>query len=266
MLRLSFISFSLDLMQRHTFWNMFLGLTVAWTWNVCFDQKCVQRLVAMSTLSRTKQTLSYFICGLILFMFLNMSTGIIMYAYYHRCDPIEAKVLINSCSDWISNSKLFIPISLPPTPQIVSKADKMIPHFVKEVVGSINGMPGIFISSLFSASLSTVSTTLNSQAGVIYADFIRPLKIVRHTETNANYCMKMMIFATGTLAILCGFGIERMDSLFQAVYTLTGICAGPIVGVFTLGMLCPWANKHVSVAAVAYSSQSSMMSFVFRVH
>lgn len=126
-------------------------------------------------------------------------------------------------------------------------------RFVQDVVGDLTGMPGVFISSIFSASLSTVSTTLNSQAGVIYMDFIRPLNLVRHTERTSNYSMKLIIFVIGTLSIMGGVVIERMGSLFQVVYTLSGICAGPIVGVFTLGMLYPWTNRHVSSSTVQRS-------------
>lgn len=125
----------------------------------------------------------------------------------------------------------------------------MIPHFAQAIFGEMAGMSGVFISSIFSASLSTTSTTLNSQAGVIYSDFIRPLNIIRHSERNANYCMKLAIFVMGTFSILGGVAIEKLGSLFQAVYTLSGICAGPIVGVFTLGMLFPCANRHVSTPA-----------------
>lgn len=122
----------------------------------------------------------------------------------------------------------------------------MIPHFVQEIVGNVVGMPGIFISCVFSASLSTVSVSLNMLAGIIYTDFIRPLKMVKHSDRNANRFMKLTIALLGVLCVLAGIVIEKLSSNFQAVFILAGMCNGAIVGAFTLGMLYPWANRHVS--------------------
>lgn len=129
--------------------------------------------------------------------------------------------------------------------QTVNKADKMIPRFVQDVAGQIPGMPGIFISAVFSASLSTVSASLNSKAGLIYCDLIQPLKIIRHTDRNANLIMKIIVFLLGTHCAFSILFVEKFASIFQMINTVSGTCVGAVFGVFTLGMLYPWANKHV---------------------
>lgn len=127
----------------------------------------------------------------------------------------------------------------------------MIPHFVQEVVGHIIGMPGIFISCVFSASLSTVSANLNSLAGIIYLDFIKPLKFYRHTERRANLIMKTIIVLFGIECAIGAFAVEKFSSIFQLMNTVAGTCSGSFFGVFTLGMLYPWANKHVRQTTTA---------------
>ena len=47
-----------------------------------------------------------------------------------------------------------------------------MPYFVMEVL-SYPGLPGIFISSLFSASLSTLSSSINSMAAVTWEDILK---------------------------------------------------------------------------------------------
>lgn len=42
----------------------------------------------------------------------------------------------------------------------MTKSDKMIPYFVQEIVGHLNGMPGLFISCVFSAALRLISLSL----------------------------------------------------------------------------------------------------------
>lgn len=121
----------------------------------------------------------------------------------------------------------------------------MIPRFVQDVAGQIPGMPGVFISAVFSASLSTVSASLNSKAGIIYCDLIRPMKIIRHTDRNANLTMKLIVFLLGTHCAFSIVLVEKFQSLFQMINTVSGTCVGAVLGVFTIGMLYPWVNKHV---------------------
>lgn len=146
-----------------------------------------------------------------------------MYAYYHGCDPVKLR--------------------------LVTKYDKLIPRFVQDVAGHIPGMSGIFISCVFSASLSTVSASLHATSGVIYSDFVRPLKLFAHTDVNANRSMRVLIFLLGTF---CAFGaviVERFQSIFQIMNSVAGITIGAKFGVFTLGMLYPWANQKVNIAS-----------------
>lgn len=86
-------SFDTSLSTRQTMWNIALGSTVIWTCHITFSQSCVQRIVALPTLQKSRQSLWYFCIGTIFIMFFNTATGIIMYAYYHGCDPLLAKVL-----------------------------------------------------------------------------------------------------------------------------------------------------------------------------
>lgn len=202
----------------------------------------MQRIIALPSLSHARRSIALFAVGMCFIVFLTCTNGIVMYAYYYKCDPVEAKVKTEKThfrEALILNARAL-------NFQIVRKVDEMMPHFVEEIVGNIVGMPGIFISCVFSASLSTVSVALNMLAGILYTDFIRPLKIVKHSERNANRIMKMSIALLGVLSVLGGLVIEKLNSSFQAIFVIAGMCNGAIVGAFTLGMLYPWANRHVS--------------------
>lgn len=124
----------------------------------------------------------------------------------------------------------------------------MVPHFVSDIVGHLSGMPGIFISCVFSASLSTVSATMNSLSGIAYNDYIRPMNLFKHNDSNANLTMKLVTIAIGLLSVLGGVAIEHFKSIFQLVNTITGCTTGAMFGVFTLGMVYPWANAKVNIS------------------
>lgn len=85
-----------------------------WLVHVILNQSCVQRIVSLPTLSHARRygkigkivfnkmfynncilfsrALSYFCLGVIFIMGINIITGIIMFAYYHNCDPVQAQV------------------------------------------------------------------------------------------------------------------------------------------------------------------------------
>lgn len=83
---------TLDLTTRQTFWNVILGTFVLWSCHITFNQSCLQRIVSLPTLADSRRSLVYFSIGVTILMFFNFFTGIIMYAYYHKCDPLRAHV------------------------------------------------------------------------------------------------------------------------------------------------------------------------------
>lgn len=48
-----------------------------------------------------------------------------------------------------------------------------MPLFVVDAMGDLPGLPGLFVSGIFSASLSTVSAAVNSLAAVTLEDYIK---------------------------------------------------------------------------------------------
>lgn len=48
-----------------------------------------------------------------------------------------------------------------------------MPLFVVDAMGSFPGLSGIFVSGIFSASLSSVSAAVNSLAAVTLEDYIK---------------------------------------------------------------------------------------------
>ncbi|XP_068906693.1 sodium-coupled monocarboxylate transporter 2-like [Tenebrio molitor] len=86
----------------------------------------------------------------------------------------------------------------------ITKYDQMVPYYIMDVAKHIPGVSGLFMAAIYSAALSSLSSNLNASAGVIYHDFIK--KIIPLT------------------------------------ISVTGMTAGPLMGIFTLGMLFPKAN------------------------
>ncbi|KAF3428900.1 hypothetical protein E2986_12519 [Frieseomelitta varia] len=129
------------------------------------------------------------------------------------------------------------------TLQQIKKPDQLLPFFVMEMTESIPGLPGLFVAGVFSAALSTMSTGLNSMSGVIYEDMVKPWLRVSLSEVAASRVMKLTVVLTGTLCVTLVFLVEKLTGLIQAAKSLSGITAGPLLGIFTLGMFFPFANS-----------------------
>jgi len=219
--RIQMYNTTFDLSTRQTIWNGALGMIVMWGGYVGLNQSCVQRIVALPSINHARRALYLFCIGVTIILSINCFTGITMYAHFYDCDPVKAG--------------------------IVEKYDQMVPYFVQDVVGHMKGMPGIFISSVFSASLSTISANLNSLGGIIYSDYIRPLNLFKHSDAAANLTMKATIVTIGIYCVLSGFIVEQVASIFQVVNTIVGITGGAVFGVFSLGMLYPRANRKAAL-------------------
>ncbi|TDG42421.1 hypothetical protein AWZ03_011142 [Drosophila navojoa] len=219
------VDYRLDPRIRMTVWNCFTGGFFMWLGHIGFNQSCVQRIVALPSYAHAKVSLIIAGFGIVIIMSMMSFTGIIMFARYSGCDPMLAG--------------------------LVSKPDKMMPFFIQDIMGKLPGMPGIFISCVFSAALSTLSANLNSLAGVVYFDYIKPF--IRHTEARANATMKVVIVIIGIYCVFGGLLVQNFNSIIQTVLSITGISTGAVSAAFLLGMFCPRVSSKAAISGIIFS-------------
>ncbi|XP_055848233.1 sodium-coupled monocarboxylate transporter 1-like [Episyrphus balteatus] len=229
------VNIDLDPRVRATVWNCFFGGFCLWIGSIGLNQTCVQRIVALPSVVFARRSLVIAGIGFFVIMTFNCLTGIIMYALYYNCDPLKLK--------------------------IVDKSDKLMPYFVQDVAGHLTGMPGVFISCVFSAALSTISANLNSLSGIFYFDCVKPF-IKHHTEQKANFVMKAFVFFSGIYCISGGFIVEQFNSILQTVLTIGGLTQGSIVGVFFLGLLVPKAHGKAALVGLVSSMMGVLCIFI----
>ncbi|KAK9293678.1 hypothetical protein QLX08_011424 [Tetragonisca angustula] len=215
--RIEFFDMDLDPTTRHTFWTVVIGNYFSWLASCSVNQAMVQRCLAMPNLNKANITIAIMAVGIITIVSLSCYTGIVIFAAFYDCDPITTKQ--------------------------IKKPDQLLPFFVMEMTESIPGLPGLFVAGVFSAALSTMSTGLNSMSGVIYEDMVKPWLRVSLSEVAASRVMKLTVVLTGTLCVTLVFLVEKLTGLIQAAKSLSGITAGPLLGIFTLGMFFPFANS-----------------------
>ncbi|KAG8223061.1 hypothetical protein J437_LFUL002009 [Ladona fulva] len=214
--RIEFFNMDFDPRVRHTFWSVTFGNYISWLASCAVNQAMIQRCLAMSSIERAKIVTFILAIGIMSIVILSCYTGLVIYANFHDCDPILRGA--------------------------ITKNDQLLPYLVMEMSSTIPGLPGVFISGVFSAALSTMSTGLNSMTGVLYEDFIRPRKSWHHTERKASHILKFSVVIIGFICVCMVLAVEKLGMLIQASKSMAAITAGPLLGIFSLGLFAPYAN------------------------
>ncbi|XP_071105138.1 sodium-dependent multivitamin transporter-like [Haliotis cracherodii] len=215
--RIYLTDFNIDPSTRHSFWSLVLGGGFLWI-SLFADQVQIQRVMSCSSVKAAK--LSMLICAPFLFMIMSICCllGVIMFAFYKDCHPVGFNNLI-------------------------SRTDQILPLYIMDILGHLPGVPGIFISCIFSGSLSSLSSALNALGAVIPRDLIQPCCCGRINDRYLTIMSKLVVLGCGFGSIGLTFVVSRLGSVLQATYTIGSITNGPLFGLFILGMFFPSANK-----------------------
>ncbi|KAG6447357.1 hypothetical protein O3G_MSEX004903 [Manduca sexta] len=203
-------------LTRHTIWSLVVGGLVYWLQANAVNQTMVQRYLSLPTLKGAKWAVILFCIGISLLYCFCVYCGLLIYARFHDCDPLQTK--------------------------LAKAKDQLLPLLVMDVLGNIPGLPGVFVAGIFSAALSSLSTSLNSMSAVVLEDFYKPFFKKELSDTQSNWLMRGVVILLGTLCVALVFIVEKMGTILQLTMTLESMTMGPQLGVFTMGILMPWVD------------------------
>lgn len=170
-------------------------------------------------------------CGAALLKGIAMYNGLLLYAMYKDCDPLKTG--------------------------LAKKKDQMIPLLVMEVLGKYPGLTGCFVAGVFSASLSSLSTGLNSITAVILEDFIKPAVNHQLSDKATRIILQSSVVCIGLLTTAMVFIVEHLGPVLQLAISVTGITYGPLLGVFVAGLFMPWINGRSILTGAAMAMIST---------
>ncbi|XP_042904848.1 sodium-coupled monocarboxylate transporter 1 [Parasteatoda tepidariorum] len=243
--RLVLFDFKWDLTRRYGFWVCLVHGTITGFAMYGTNQIQVQRMLSLSTIDRAKSTLRISTIPVMLTYLTCSSVGLLLYSIYFNCDPILNKEQTG-----------------------LKKYDQIIPAYVVNTFHSIPGMTGLCIAGIFSASLSTISSALNSAATVTVIDFIKPFyRKGNISDFKIILMTKIISLIYGAIGIGLSFLFLKATSLQHLLQVLLSAPQGVIFGVFLIGVLTrKVSDKSISVAVflsymiVAWLSIGSLTS------
>jgi SSS family solute:Na+ symporter len=230
-------SFGLAL-NEPTFWVVFIYGLLTNMQNYGVDQNYVQRyMTARSTAEAVKSTLFgglLYIPVSLIFVYI----GTALFSYYTAQPEL-------------------LPAGV--------TGDKVFPYFI--VHGLPAGVTGLVVASLFSAGMSTISTSINSSATIILMDFFKKLHKGESSNRKDMAVLYGSSFLVGAIGIVVGMLMMKIEGVLDAWWKLASIFSGGMLGLFLLGLVCHKVKRANAVIAVAVGlAVIAWMSFLAPLH
>ncbi len=238
-------------------WRITTRSSAAWFFNeinlmVChigFGQYFVQRFASCATPNDAKKSIwvgasvSLIVGGVFIPMI-----GMASISYFRGCDPVKSGK--------------------------IARIDAIVPFLVQEIFKEIPGMTGVFISSAYSATLSTISTALNSGATIFFTSIIGNVEI---KEEKRIFYMRIFItskfiyYFKKRVSLVFGVFVTFMSMLFiympgniiGIALMVLGSFQAPLTMIFLLGILVPSTNEYGIIGMVIIKLRLSIISESF---
>lgn len=200
--------FRTDLTLTYTFWAGLFGGTMLTLGTHGTDQMMVQRYLCTSNQRDAAKAL--IASGIVVFlqfaMFLLLGVGLA--CFYEM---------------------------MPEPPTFANKDQVLATFIVKEMP---IGLAGLTLAAVFSAAMSTLSSSLSSSAGAVVNDFLKR-KRTPEQQMSANRRLTVIF---GVVQIAVAIAASRISqSVINDALAIAGFSAGILLGVFALGVV----TKHV---------------------
>ncbi|XP_064456966.1 putative sodium-dependent multivitamin transporter [Ornithodoros turicata] len=224
--RIEFNNFRLDPTERHTIWGLIIGAYFTAAASYSTNQMLVLRYFTVDSLAKAQWVVWMNLPYLFLILILSCLGGLLAHARYATCDPVHTRH--------------------------IETADHMLPYFVMDTLGHIRGVPGTFVAGIFAASLSSISSAVNSLASVFYIDIVAVLKPGISDKNGARIINVLGAFF-GLLTIALVAVAQQMGNVLQATFSINSGLGGPLLGLYTLGIFLPHANGKGAMAGLLVS-------------
>jgi SSS family solute:Na+ symporter len=217
----------------------FLTAVIAtFSWHVCTagsDQMAIQRYLATQDARTARRMyLSSVISNVLVFILLAF-LGIALYAYFEKN-----------------------PQSLAPGMTVFDEADLLFPRFI--VIGLPAGFSGLVLAGLLAASMSSLSSGINSSALSIIRDFILRFRKEEVSETDQVRLAKIISFAIGVIIVLLSFLISHVrGNLLELSYKTINLLTAPLFVPFFMAMFVPRAKPSATFAGTLASGVAAAL-------
>ena len=134
-----------------------------------------------------------------------------------------------------------------------TRSDQALPAFL--VARLPAGLAGLLLAAIFAASMSSLDSAIHSMSTASIVDFLRRFSRRKPSPRTELLTARLMTVACGVVATAGALYAARRDTqLLETLVTWLGYFAGPLLGLFLLGMLTRTANEKGALIGVLAGS------------
>tara|TARA_R110000822_G_scaffold168554_2_gene308608 strand:+ start:11794 stop:13257 length:1464 start_codon:yes stop_codon:yes gene_type:complete len=206
-------------------------------WYVCTagsDQMAIQRYLATKDVRTARRMyLNSIISNAVVTMLLAI-LGLALFAYF----KMYPDLILNGNS-------------------IVDEADSLFPRFI--VIGLPAGFTGLVLAGLLAASMSSLSSGINSSAMSIINDFILRFSKKTISEKNQVKMAKYISFGIGFIIVLLSFVVGNIQgNLLEITYKTINLLVAPLFVPFFMAMFVQKAKPTATLIGTLLSGVAAL--------
>lgn len=146
---------------------------------------------------------------------------------------------------------LFVYYKIHPALSLPAKPDQIYPYFVVTVMPI--GLPGLVIAAFLAASMSSISSSMNSVATVCVEDFMKRFARTPRTDEFFLSRAKWMTYGWGLLAIVLTLTFINASYAQILWGKLMGLCTNGVLGLLVLALLPIRTTKWAAIGGLIAS-------------
>ncbi|MFT4094226.1 MAG: sodium:solute symporter [Niabella sp.] len=231
-----------------TFWvvliyGFFMNLN-----NFGMDQNYVQRYHTAASPEQAVKSIWLCVWIYIPASLLFFIIGSCLYAYYQLNPELLEPVRLQAAAERLGSgadiqSVQALAASLKPE----DFGDKVMPHFMVTMIPA--GILGLIISAILSAGMSTISSGMNASATVFAEDVYKRYINSQLTNRQGLRLLHIGTVVFGLLGMIAGVMMIGIKSVLDIWWSLSGIFAGGMLGLFLLGIISKRSGNNAALIA-----------------
>ena len=207
--------------------------------------------------------------------------GMFLYASYYGCDQTQVQRAMSAKSEYtlrqmlLANGLARFPITLlycflglligtlaTVNPEFLAsipedEPDKMMPIFIRDFLP--NGVIGILVIAIFSAAMSSLSSTVNSLTAVTMEDIVSRVWTIPSDKTY-GWVSKLVCVIWGLAVLgLSVFAGGIADTIIEAINKVGSVFYGPIFALFIIAIF----DKHTNVVGANVGLLSGVLFNIY---
>lgn len=132
----------------------------------------------------------------------------------------------------------------------LTQSDKVFPYFIANEMPA--GITGLLLASIFSAGMSTISTSYNSGATIILTDYFEKFSKNQLTDKAKLRILYISTAAISILGTIVGTAMINAKSALDTWWKMASIFSGGALGLFLLSAFTKVKDKVAAVLSVAF--------------